>query len=312
MFTSITEITNQLEKEGWCDIRLEYINKGVMTDTYKMYTELDEYVVRCYPSFRDWLAEVEYSYLLDFARKGVKAPTPVCIGRSENKVSYLIYKWVKGETFADKLESLTSLQVRTICNEVIANYDKISSIRVCKYGEENNKCSSWKSFLEKEIEKSKIYFIQKNNIHYAKVCNGLLNFVENIDEPQPFLVWSDFSFDNIIISEDNHLAAFIDFEGIISGDPLLGIGYLLSHKPNHLFTNLIIEHYHCNNNPSIKKILDFYAVFRYIRLFPYIGSKTPNNTDRDPIDSFLPYVRTVENQFYRESNCILFEKIGRL
>ena len=50
MFTSINAVLKQLKAEGWNDITLEYINKGVMTDTYKMYTKTKKYVVRCYPN----------------------------------------------------------------------------------------------------------------------------------------------------------------------------------------------------------------------------------------------------------------------
>ena len=39
MFTSINAVLKQLNAEGWNDITLEYINKGVMTDTYKMHTK---------------------------------------------------------------------------------------------------------------------------------------------------------------------------------------------------------------------------------------------------------------------------------
>lgn len=41
MFTSINAVLKQLNAEGWNDITLEYINKGVMTDTYKMHTNFD-------------------------------------------------------------------------------------------------------------------------------------------------------------------------------------------------------------------------------------------------------------------------------
>ena len=81
MFTSINAVLKQLKAEGWNDITLEYINKGVMTDTYKMYTKTKKYVVRCYPNPRRWLAEVEYSYLIDFAKKDIKAPLPICINQ---------------------------------------------------------------------------------------------------------------------------------------------------------------------------------------------------------------------------------------
>lgn len=47
MFTSINAVLKQLNAEGWNDITLEYINKGVMTDTYKMHTKTN---LHTYPS----------------------------------------------------------------------------------------------------------------------------------------------------------------------------------------------------------------------------------------------------------------------
>ena len=90
MFTSINAVLKQLNAEGWNDITLEYINKGVMTDTYKMHTKTKKYAVRCYPNPRRWLAEVEYSYLIDFAKNGIKAPLPVCTNKTESKIRFII------------------------------------------------------------------------------------------------------------------------------------------------------------------------------------------------------------------------------
>ncbi|WP_244949806.1 hypothetical protein [Paraprevotella clara] len=60
------------------------------------------------------------------------------------------------------------------------------------------------------------------------------------------------------MSKDNHLAAFIDFEGMMSGDPLLGIGYILSHSsPTHPFTRLILEQYNIDRDVEVKKHLTF-------------------------------------------------------
>lgn len=92
---------------------------------------------------------------------------------------------------------------------------------------------------------------------------------------------------------------------MMSGDPLLGIGYILSHSnPTHPFTRLILEQYNIDRDDEVKKTLDFYAVFRYIRLSPYVTSNTPNNTIREPLDVFLPYVNTIDNQFIKECNLV--------
>lgn len=280
-----------------------------MTDTYKMHTKTKKYAVRCYPNPRRWLAEVEYSYLIDFAKNGIKAPLPVCTNKTESKITYLIYEWVEGETLNDKFTTLNENELNDICIEVICNYQKINKIKVNKYGGVNKGSiygyNSWSHFIKAEIEKSRKYFKQTKNIKFIKICNGLFDYVDKIKEPSPCLVWSDFSFDNIIISKDNHLAAFIDFEGMMSGDPLLGIGYILSHSnPTHPFTRLILEQYNIDRDDEVKKTLDFYAVFRYIRLSPYVTSNTPNNTIREPLDVFLPYVNTIDNQFIKECNLV--------
>ena len=258
MFTSINAVLKQLNAEGWNDITLEYINKGVMTDTYKMHTKTKKYAVRCYPNPRRWLAEVEYSYLIDFAKNGIKAPLPVCTNKTESKITYLIYEWVEGETLNDKFTTLNENELNDICIEVICNYQKINKIKVNKYGGVNKGSiygyNSWSHFIKAEIEKSRKYFKQTKNIKFIKICNGLFDYVDKIKEPSPCLVWSDFSFDNIIISKDNHLAAFIDFEGMMSGDPLLGIGYILSHSnPTHPFTRLILPYVNTIDNQFIKE-----------------------------------------------------------
>lgn len=217
MFTSINAVLKQLNAEGWNDITLEYINKGVMTDTYKMHTKTKKYVVRCYPNPRRWLAEVEYSYLIDFAKNGIKAPLPVCTNKTESKITYLIYEWVEGETLNDKFTTLNENELNDICIEVICNYQKINKIKVNKYGGVNKGSiygyNSWSHFIKAEIEKSRKYFKQTKNIKFIKICNGLFDYVDKIKEPSPCLVWSDFSFDNII----KQISFTMDFDTSIKG-----------------------------------------------------------------------------------------------
>lgn len=186
---------------------------------------------------------------------------PICTNKTESKIAYLIYEWVEGETLNDKFTTLNENELKNICIEVVCNYQKINKIKVNKYGGVNKgsiyEYNSWGHFIKAEIEKSRKYFKQTKNIKYIKICNGLFDYIDKIKEPSPCLVWSDFSFENIIISKDNHLAAFIDFEGIMSGDPLLGIGYILSHSPTHPFTRLILEQYNIDRDVEVKKHLTF-------------------------------------------------------
>lgn len=303
MFTTKEGVVNQLKTDGWKDFALEYIPKGVMTDTYMLRSNQTTYAVRCYPQFRSWLAKIEYDYLQAFLRNGIKVPVPYAYSNKKDGVSYIIYYWVEGETLKDKNDKLSEEQINSICDEVVENYRKISELKKTKYGRVAEgglfNYDSWKRFLQSEIEQSRLFFKHEKDEENVEICDGLYEYVEQIEEPSNCLVWSDFSLDNIIISEDNKFAAFIDFEGLMAGDPLLGISYLLSQDGMSRITRCIIQKYGLYDKPEQRKLLDFYSVFRYIRLAPYSKLPTPNNSPRDKIDDFLYYASTVKCNFQK-------------
>lgn len=134
MFTIKEGLANQLKTEGWKDFTLEFIPKGVMTDTYMLKFNQTTYAVRCYPKFRSWLAKIEYDYLQAFVRNGIKVPVPFAYNNKKDGVSYIIYYWVEGETLKDKNDKLSEEQINSICDEVIENYRKISEFKTTKYG----------------------------------------------------------------------------------------------------------------------------------------------------------------------------------
>ena len=307
MFTTKEGVVNQLKTDGWKDFTLEYVPKGVMTDTYMLKSNQTTYAVRCYPQFRSWLAKIEYDYLQAFVRNGIKVPVPFAYSNKKDGVSYIIYYWVEGETLKDKNDKLSEAQINSICDEVVENYRKISEFKITKYGRVAEgglfNYDSWKRFLQSEIEQSRLFFKHVKDEEDVKICDGLYEYAEQIKEPPQCLVWSDFSLDNIIISEDNKLAAFIDFEGLMSGDPLLGISYLLSQEGNSRITRCILQKYGLYDKPEQRKFLDFYSVFRYIRLATYSKLPTPNNSPRDNIDNFLHYASAVKCDFKKHIDC---------
>lgn len=304
MFTSILYVQQQLQKEGWICHKIETIKQGVMTDTYKVKIGDGFIAVRCYPKGREWLANVEYEYLIEFQKKGIKAPIPIALSNQDSSVSYLIYKWIEGRTLREVCNNLSSEELTHICEEILLNYNLISCIPSSKYGrvikDRQYEHPSWRHFLKYEIDASRKYFLKEHDYHHACICNGLYSFADLIPEPDCNLVWSDLSLDNIIINDDNQLAGFIDFEGLISGDPLLGFGYLKSQEPNEQITKKLIELHTQQLDKEIEKRIDFYSVFRYIRLAPYSKYDTPNGSARTSLDSFLPYVKTIEESFYTE------------
>lgn len=306
MFTTKDSVQQQLTTEGWEVDTLTYIDKGVMTDTYCMTTAHKKYCVRCYPPFRSWLAKVEFDLLLDFQKHGIKSPLPVAFNGDGADVSYLIYEWVEGPTLREYYDQHPDEDYTTLCQQIIDNYVKIGSIKTKKYGRVAKgrmyQHNTWVRFLKWEIELSRKYFNQAKDQRHANICDGLYEYSEKIAELPSNLVWSDFSLDNIIINENKQLIAFIDFEGIMSGDPVVGISYLKSQEPEHPLTTKLLNLYKANNDETINKHIDFYSVFRYIRLSPYSSSSTPNGSERVSTDEFLPYVHTVDEQFNKPCN----------
>ena len=75
MFTKKSEIEALIGVSG-----LSYINKGVMTDKYEYKgTDEVEYIVRCYPFERSFLADAEFNYMQKFQKMHILAPERLSI-----------------------------------------------------------------------------------------------------------------------------------------------------------------------------------------------------------------------------------------
>lgn len=295
MFTDKQQVSQYLRDLGLMPEDIFYIDKGVMTDKYEFVSQQKRYIVRCYPEKRSWLAEVEYQYLDLFKRKGIKAPHGYLYNTQGQ--AFLVYEKLPGQSLTEVYADLTTEEKDSLCKEIVANYKKIAEISCDKFGalEETGSFSSnsWNEFLLSEISKATRIFQDKQNIILKMISMGLSDYAKFFKVDTGQLVWSDFSTDNIIV-KDGHLVGFIDFEGLLAGDSLLGLGYLLAHEQKSDFVNRILTHYGVDGK---SKDLDFYAVFRYIRQTPYLESALPNGTQRDSAFAFLPYVPQIMYDF---------------
>lgn len=288
MFTQINDITNLLNGCGYAPEGLVYIQKGVMTDKYSFRHADKEYIIRCYPEERSWLAEVEFHYMTLLQANGIKCPVPV--NRNADGQAYLLYEKLPGSSLGEVYDDLTIEQKERLCRDIIENYNKISSIILTSYGflkDENSfSHSSWKEFIKDSINDALAIFKKEGNKAKITIGEGLLKYSEKLNVNEAHLVWSDFSADNIIVSDDGQLAGFVDFEGLMAGDSLLGIGYLMAHETKCDFVSRIIR---LSGVEAKQEQMDFYAVIRYCRLLPYVKQDLPNGERRMPIETFLPY-----------------------
>lgn len=304
MFTRKNNINTILCNTGLTPENLTHIPVGVMTDKYSFIHEGEEYIIRCYPKERSWLAEVEFHYMTLFCSKGIKCPTPV--KWNSKGQAFLVYKKLKGTSLDDVYNSLSDEQKETLCCEIIDNYNLISSVKCVNYGSvkgiDDFSHISWREFLTESFDKALSIFEAEENESRIAIGKGLLQYSNKQTLDEGSLVWSDFSADNIIVTNDGHLVGFIDFEGLMSGDPLLGLGYLIAHGQNKDFTNRIIRLSGAENR---QRQIDFYAVLRYCRLLPYAKFNLPNGEKRTPIAAFLPYASAKLTDFSMMKNCKL-------
>ena len=286
MFTTSEKIVSILKKHDMVVSDIEYIDKGVMTDKYTVYSNSKKYIVRCFPKGREWLASQEFLYMNLFQEKGIKAPNPVWY---DDEQAVLLYEKLEGSTIAEVYDLLSELEKKQICKEICDNYKKISSISVEGFGcvRSFNKSSftSWRTFLECEITKAQCIFENMKDEKMINKCEILMSMAQSLEEERTSLIWSDFSVENIIVDRHKNLAGFIDFEGLISGDPLLGIGYLLARGKTDFAQEIIKQ----GGYSDSQSMIDFYAIFRYIRILPYLKITLPNGSYRESIEDFLPY-----------------------
>jgi aminoglycoside phosphotransferase (APT) family kinase protein len=205
------------------------------------------------------------------------------------ELSYLIYEKIEGETLSVIFDKLDLTQQQNVCNDILLNFNMICNIRTSGNGQIEGyntfEYDSWKGFLKEEIAISfKYLHSSKTDFNLNNLYKYLIYFLENRIREAKHLVWSDFNLNNIIISNNGELGGFIDFEGLIGGDPLLGIGYLKAQNGNSNFFKLFSQ------NEIIKvhkEWIDFYSIIRYLRLIVFSNENLPNGSRRDPINSFL-------------------------
>jgi aminoglycoside phosphotransferase (APT) family kinase protein len=297
MFTDIQSVKAQVESTCFRVDTLSYIPKGVMTDKYLIQSGHQYYIVRCFPKGREWLAEMEYNYLQLFQTLNIKAPKPHCYVVSP--IPMLVYEYLEGTTLRDAYNNLSVTIKNKLAGDILKNYELISSVksggygRSCGYDDWSDK--SWNSFLQKEILQTRNIAEERNDEMTMKCCSGMLNNIPEISSGQFGLIWSDFSMDNIIVGHNGELSGFIDFEGLMSGDKRLGIGYLLAHEKSTFLDDILT----CLKLGKDDPVIKFYAVFRYVRMYPYLNQNMPNGASRDSVDDYLAYsVKHIKDYSY--------------
>ena len=292
MFVRIEDIRSSLLENGFQVEEIERIPIGVMTDKFVFHSNGSNYVARCYPRTRGYLAEAEYKYMQLFLERGILCPKPVrCIDVGGNEC--LIYEYLEGRMLSDVYEKMSEEIKNTVCSEIAGNYIRISTIQCNGYGlMQGSEHFTYKNMREwgREVERNAENWIRQygeQNIWAGCALDKFKKEIKEVRETQPVLVWSDLSMDNIIVDQKGSLVGFVDFEGLMGADVHLGIGYMQAHENNSDFAKRIIS-----MMPDMdEKKIDVYALLRYMNILPYTHLDLPNGEKRENINQYLSYVR---------------------
>lgn len=287
MFTRASDIRRELSAIGYKPEGMSFVQRGVMTDKFIFSQDGQRYIARCYPPGREWLAEVEYRYLNLFDSFHIKVPK-ACQFKKDGQ-AMLVYEMLEGYILSEVYETLSDAIKETLCRDVVIHYKKISAILETGFGQvigyRTYAHTSWNDFLSEAIAGAVTVFKAQGNKEKIQLCRSLSAYAKKLPTMASSLVWGDISTDNIIVKSDGALVGFIDFEGLIAGDPLFGLGHLIAHEQETDFVNRLFRLY----GVSDRRRVDFYAVLRYCRLLPYGSQKLPNGAERMPIEQFIPY-----------------------
>jgi fructosamine-3-kinase len=273
------------------------INEGVMNFVFDVEVDSSEYILKVNPLDRKDIAIKESNAIMISHSEGCRVPNVILAKKSSSNIdsSFLFYKKIQGGSLNLKFDTLCKTDVLKITTQIADDFKIMSSIKLDGFGEtfDFNKFSNktWKDFLRIESKEAIDYVSGKklfNCEQISKLENYIDKEIENIGVIHSSFVWTDFDPSNIIIDKNNNFAGFIDFEGVIGGDPEYALGCLIAKFGFDNFTEQLIKQL---NYP--KDRLEFYAVIRYLRLIKYSDHPLPTGIERNDINYFLPYANKV-------------------
>lgn len=291
-------------------LKVEYILQGVMNAKYKVSYPGENYLIRFYLINGAEKIKSEPGLMQRFYRAGAKVPEVVFVSSDHvnyygEEIPFIIYKWVDGKSLSFYLNNKIELNIDQALNQINNNLSIISAIELNGFGEIKSSYQanfpSFQKFLFETIE-SEFPFVKENNkfafVNKNELRTFLMSYASMVNEKtKPNFIWTDISFDNIIMDNGN-LEAFIDFEHSISGDKTMTIGYFFSRYGNSpIFDKFLKIYYQAKLPNSLEETLIFYSLFRLLRIVRYLKTDLPSGKKRDDIFDVFPGIRKSLNHF---------------
>jgi aminoglycoside phosphotransferase (APT) family kinase protein len=272
--------------------------RGVMTfKSIIRMSDGDEFVVRFYPKYRSHIVDFEPDLMRIAAAAGVLVPEVVTDSRSKmhEGLSFVMYRLIPGKSLAEVWPSLSTHRIGLLAAEIARNVGLLTRIPVSGYGglrtAKEARFPTWAEFLRSSID-SGMQAAQTAPGISAALSAKLEAFGETCGQfsqcNEPTIAWSDISPENIIVSRDGILAGLIDFEGMLSGDHMMTLGYLKAKFFGTEFGTRVTDAMQPGADASSTSKINFFAVLRGLRLIRHLHQPLPTGAERLPIEETLP------------------------
>ena len=185
----------------------------------------------------------------------------------DNERPFSMHKKIEGTPLAEKMNELNEEQITCISNEIAQFMNEIikvvyDTIRIFKT---NNIGLKLKDFLDELLS----FHITEENRQFWKM-------VPNVKEETNCLVHGDLNSSNILLDENNHIAAIIDFGFAGYGNKYDDIARIIGRCPDTFRDKIVNSYEECSNINLSEQILNQ-------------NIETWNNID----NAYIDYMKTI-------------------
>lgn len=281
--------------------------------TFKYFVETakgDRYVVRFYPQNRKAVVAYEPDVIRRCRGRGMRVPEVVTTSTTgpAAALEYMVYRMIPGESLELRLSFLNQQSLNRICSNLVNELLLLKEIKIEGFGElvSDTRASfpSWLSYVTQTFTEG-IRSARSHHLLPLPLIDDIDFVHSNLDKfnypGRPSLCWGDMSPQNIIV-DGNELVGLIDFEGVLSAEFDLSLGYLRARYAGTDFYSTLAEHWPGGKDNATSARAALYVLVRALRLLSYGNEPLPTGIPREQLSTFLPGLEDAVRETHK---CIL-------
>lgn len=285
--------------------RVERLSMGVSTHTFSVLCSSGtKYVVRFYPPTRFRVVEYEPDLLRRCKQTGAKVPEVITDSRigPVAELPYMVYKMIEGVPLSQRYGLVSPYRQEGIGRQLVESLKILHEIKFAGFGElidsRRARWGSWKEFVGRSIAEG-LMSVRQHRLLPSKMLDDLARVNEQLErflvEVSPGLIWGDIGMDNIILDDQDRLAGLIDFEGALSGENLVSLGYCKAKYGGDRFYETILRAWPEPLDENKRKRIELYAILRALRVAPFAHEALPTGYQRAPLATIFPNLQLALN-----------------